>query len=137
MSNAQREYEILDYVSSRSAAYRIDIINQFDPQIRCGETHALIEHLVDVGLLRFSPARSECLKLTPAGVHTLKLFRDSAVVTDLAKQDKIDQQTKEHAEKSKERRFQIELLLVGGLITLLVEHFDKLVKLISEFLEQS
>ena len=135
MSNTQHEYEILDFVSLHSPAYRIDVLNNFDPQNRCGDTQALIEHLVSVGLLKFSPAHSDYLKLTPAGVHALALCRESRAAAQSAEQDKVKQQAEAHAKESRDRRFQVELLFIGGAITLFIEHFHEIIHFVGNLLK--
>ena len=66
------EYEILAFVRANRYCHRYEIINNFDPQKKCVGVNAVINHLADMGYIRFSNyQKNNGAELTPMGLHVL------------------------------------------------------------------
>lgn len=130
----EREAQILEYISSASPISRIGVINHFDPQTRCRETHDVICHLKEMGFICNLSANSDMIKPTPSGNSALSAFRD--IRNEHAKRDaeKEEDIARAAEEKRKDRKHDYLVAIFGFFLwvlsTLIAEHFNEIVAVI-------
>lgn len=127
----EREAQILEYISAASPISRIDVINHFDPQTRCRETHEVICHLKEIGFICNLGANSDIIKPTPSGNIALSAYRDMR--NEHAKRDaeKKEDIARAAEEKRKDRKHDYLVTIfgffLGVLSTLIAEYFNEIV----------
>lgn len=115
----QYAYDVLDFIYKNPGCSWYQVMNSFDPELRCRDTDAVLKYFIDQGMIEPKPRAdlySSALYLTPSAV--VSLLSEKQAREDVAARARNERKQHVH-DHIFTGVITIVAALVGGLLTML------------------